>query len=102
MAAGSDCALSGSGRGTALRQFRSTSASDPEKGLVEKHPGTASLSQSDPIGGQPYHLQRCGGKFWLRAVTPLGQDSPVCQKEIGSPPPPLLHEPERLAAPLAS
>lgn len=48
-AEGSDCLLSGSGRGTALRQFRSTSASDPEKGLVVKHPGTASLSQSDPI-----------------------------------------------------
>lgn len=48
---GSDCPPSGSGRGTALRQFRATSASDPEKGLVEKYPWTASLSQSDPIGG---------------------------------------------------
>lgn len=85
-AEGSDCPLSGSGRGTALRQFRSTSASDPEKGLVEKHPGTASLSQSDPIGGQPYHLQHCGGTFRLKAVTPWGQASPVCQKEIGFPP----------------
>lgn len=71
-AEGSDFALSGSGRGTALRQFRSTSASDPEKGLVEKHPWTASRSQFDPIGGQPYHLQHYGGKFQHNAVTLKG------------------------------
>lgn len=78
-AGGSDFPLSGSGRGTALRQFRSTSASDPEKGLVEKHPWTASLSEFDLIGGQPYHLQHCVGTFQHKAGTPYGYASLICQ-----------------------
>lgn len=84
---GSDYALSGSGRGTALRQFRSTSASDPEKGLVENYHGTASLSQSDPIGGLPYHLQHCGGtSFRLKALTPWDKRDPSVRRRSASPP----------------